>query len=121
MVQGKGSARIVVEEYPQAAEAGLHHEMISVHDLLRGDPLAVGADRNRHAVLVGTADEEDITPFVPLIANVDISRHVGPCKVPQVERAVRVRQSRRHKNLLGQSILPCAKSKSYHSFCPVDF
>ena len=72
--------------------------MIAVDDLFRGDALREGTDHDRHSVLVGAGDEDDVASLEPLIPAVQVGGQVGAGEVADVDRTVRVGQRRRHKD-----------------------
>ena len=53
--------------------------------------LAGGLER-RHAVVVAAADESDVRPGGPQVADIDVSRHVGSGDVTHVQPAVGIGQ-----------------------------
>lgn len=102
MVQGKGSARVVVKRQADALKAFLHHGMIAIHNFLGRDMLSVGADGYWDSVFVRSADKKDIRTFQPLITDIYVRRYVCSSQMSQVQWAVGIRQRRGHKNFFGQ-------------------
>jgi hypothetical protein len=106
VVQGQGSAGIIVELYSDPAEALLHHRMVAVDDFLGRDLFLVGPDRDGDAVFIRAADVYDVAALQALVANVYVCRDVSPREVAQVQGAVRIGQSCGHQYFLSQASLP---------------
>ena len=68
--------------------------MIAVHDVLRRAAFLFSFDGNRHAVLVGTSDKQDVLATHSQIANVCVGGDIDAGKVTDVDGAVGVRQGR---------------------------
>jgi hypothetical protein len=119
MVQQKRSAGVIVKKNTETPKAFLYCRMVSVHDLLRRNTLAIGANRNRDTVLVGAADENDIAPPEPLVPDVNIRRNVGPGQMAQVQGPVGVWKGGGYKHFFRHCITPESVNKELNSItCP---
>ena len=65
-----------------------------VHDLLRLFALALGGQRDRDTVLIGSPDEDYVLPPVPQVPYGSSRWQISPRHVPDVQRPVGVRQRR---------------------------
>ena len=64
--------------------------MIPVHDVLRSAAFLLSLDGDRHTMLIGTADIEDILTPHPQVPHIDVCRHIYTGQVTDVHRTVRV-------------------------------
>ena len=67
--------------------------VITVHDILRGHSFDLRLNRDRHAMLVATADHDHIFAFQPQIPGINICRDIYSRQVTYMHRAVGIRQS----------------------------
>ena len=74
--------------------------MIFVHYILRGHSVGACLYGDRHAVLIGAADEEDILSPHPEISYIYVGRHIDSGQMADMHRTVGVRQSACHKRSL---------------------
>ena len=81
-------AGINVEIDSQADEGVLYNLVITVYDILRGASFAAGLYGDGHAVLVASADEQDIFAAHPEVSHIDVGGDVYSCKVTDVHRSV---------------------------------
>jgi len=66
--------------------------MLFVDHILRSDALVPGFQRDGHPVFVGTADETNFLPLQAKIPGINIGGNVYAGQVPDVDRAVGIRQ-----------------------------
>ena len=91
-MDGGGGAGVDIEVDAQSAEGVLDEGMVLIHDILRGAAVLAGLDGDGHAVLVGTADEEDILPAETEVTDIDVGRDIDAGQMADVHRAVCVRK-----------------------------
>ena len=65
--------------------------MIAIDDLLDGDALLAGTDRNGHAVLITSTDEDHILFLQSKIADIGVCRHIDACQMADMHAAIDVR------------------------------
>ena len=70
--------------------------MIAIYYLLYGDTFLLGTDGDRQAVLIATADEDNVLLLEAELAILDIGWHIDTCQVTDMHTTVGVRQSSRH-------------------------
>ena len=99
-MDGRGGTGIYVEIDPEPHERVFDDAMVLVHDVLRGDPVGPRLDRDRHSVLVGAADEQDVLAPHPLISHEYVCWHIDSGQMADVHGAVGVRQRACHKSSL---------------------
>ncbi len=92
MMDRRGGTRVDIIADTELLERRLDEFVITVYHLLRGDAFFSCADSHRHAVLVATADEEDLLAFEAQITGVDIRRNIDACQVPDMNRTIGIRQ-----------------------------
>ena len=92
MVRGAGGAAVDVERNAELLERLLDHRVVAVHHVLRGDALLAGADGDGHAVLVASADEDDVLALQPQVADVDVGGYIHAGQVADVHATVGVWQ-----------------------------
>ena len=68
--------------------------MITVYHILRSNSFFLGADGNRYPMFIGTADKDYIFFFKSQVADVNVSRHIYPCEVSDMDRPVGIGQCR---------------------------
>ena len=68
--------------------------MVAVDDVLWRAAFLLGFDGNRHAVFVGTTNEQYLSAAHSQVADVGVGGDVDAGKVADVDRAVGVRQGR---------------------------
>ena len=85
-------AGVYVEVDSKARERVFHHLMVFIHYILRGNSLLARLDGDGHAVLVASANEQDILPAHAQIAHINVSGDICTCKVADVNRPVCIRQ-----------------------------
>ena len=83
-------AREQVVREAQVAQVLADELAVAVGGLTRGQPLAVGGDHHRRAVLVGAADHQDVVASKPVIPGDDVGGHSEPGHMAQMPRATRV-------------------------------
>lgn len=87
-MQWTGGTAVNVETNPELIERFLVGSVVMVHDLLWSFAFLLSSDRNRHAVLVGTADEEDLLASKPKVACIEICGQVRTSDVTKVDVAI---------------------------------
>ena len=92
MVYAGCGATIDVERYAEVFEGFLDEVVVAVNHLLRGDALLARAYSDGYAMLVATADENNVLLLEAKIANIDIGWHVNTCQVADMHTTVSVRQ-----------------------------
>jgi hypothetical protein len=102
VVQRKGSPGVIVEQDSEPAETLFHQAVIAIDYLLGRDVLPIRPDGDGNAMLVGTADKQDIVTFEPLITYEDIGGNIGARQMAEVQGAVRIRQCRSNKEFFWQ-------------------
>ena len=86
-------ARVNIERDSKLLERLFNNIVITVHDVLRGHPFGLRLNRDRHAMLVATADHDHIFAFQPQIPGINICRDIYSRQVTYMHRAVGIRQS----------------------------
>ena len=86
-------ARVNIERDSELLERLFNNIMITVHDILRGHSFGLRLNRDRHAMLVATADHDHIFAFQPQIPGINICRDIYSRQVTYMHRAVGIRQS----------------------------
>ena len=94
IVDGAGRATIDVKRDTELLKRVLDH------DLLDGDTLLAGTDRDGHAVLITSTDEDHILFLQSEIADVGVCRHIDACQMADMHAAISVRQGRSHRSAL---------------------
>lgn len=74
--------------------------VIFIANLFGGGFLSQCLDLASSAVLIGSADVEDVVPHEPRVPSVDVCREDSPDNVPQVGLVVDVRQCRCYQYIL---------------------
>ena len=100
VVHRGGRTGIDVEIDPEAGEGILHDLVVLVHDILRGNALLAGLDRDRNAVLVRAADENDSRSPEPQIADINVAGDICAGQVADMDRPVRIRKGAGHEGSL---------------------
>ena len=70
--------------------------MVAVYDVLRRAAFLLGADGDGHAVLVASADEDDVLLLQAQVAHVDVGGDVDAGQVSDVDGTVGIGQGRCH-------------------------
>ena len=97
LVDFRRRAAIDVEIDTQTGERIPYDLVVAVYDVLRGATLLAGLDGDRNSVLVASADVKHILPPHPEVPDIDVRRHIDPCKMADVNRPVGIRQRTRHQ------------------------
>ena len=90
-------ARVDVERHAEALERTLDEAVVAIDDLLRGNTLLAGLDRDGHAVLVAAADRDHVAALQAQVACVDIRRYVDSRQVADMYGAVGIGECRSHE------------------------
>ena len=93
MMRGARCAAVDVEGDAEACEGVADEGVIAIDDLLRGDALLAGANRDGNAVLIGATDEHHLAAFEAKIAHVNVGRNIDAGKMSDVYAAVGIGQS----------------------------
>ena len=88
MVQGQGSAGIVIESQPYELEAFTDNGMVPVYYFSGRDAFSVRAYRYGDSVFVGTAYEKNIGALKSLVSYINVRRDIGSGKMPDMQRSV---------------------------------
>ena len=86
-------ARVDVETYAQFLKRILDQGVIAVYNVLRCDTFGLCLDGDGHTMLIASADHHHILAAQAQKTGVDIGRHVNSGKMPDVHRAVGIRES----------------------------
>jgi hypothetical protein len=75
--------RIIGHTEPVEADSHLFEDLSKVGMIELGDSagcgvLGLGSDNDRRSVVVGSADEDDIIPKMPEIADIKVAWNIGP-------------------------------------------
>ena len=70
--------------------------VIAVHNVLRCHALLAGQQRDRHTVLIATADEHNVLFFQAQIAHINVGRNINSGQMADMHTPVGVGQSRCH-------------------------
>ena len=100
IVDGAGRAAIDIERDTELLKRVLDQVMITIDNLLDGDTLLAGTDRDGHAVLITSTDEDHILFLQSEIADVGVCRHIDACQMADMHAAIGVRQGRSHRSAL---------------------
>ena len=99
-MDGAGRATIDVKRDTELLKRVLDQVMIAIDDLLDGDTLLAGTDRDGHAVLITSTDEDHILFLQSKIADIGVCRHIDACQMADMHAAIGVRQGRSHRSAL---------------------
>ena len=91
---------INVEVDAQGLETLADYIVVFVHDVLRAAALLACLDGNGHSVLIAAAHIQHILPAESEISHINISRHIYSGKMPDMHRAVGIRQRAGHQGSL---------------------
>ena len=108
-----------VETDAEVFEAVADERVVAVHHLLHRAALLAGTQRDGHAMLVASADEEHRLALEAQIAHVDIGRHIHAGQVTNMHAAVGIRQGGRDQSsveFLFHSIKPFIWRPKLHIF-----
>lgn len=100
IVDGAGRATIDVKRDTELLKRVLDQVMIAIDDLLDGDTLLAGTNRDGHAVLITSTDEDHILFLQSEIADIGVCRHIDACQMADMHAAIGVRQGRSHRSAL---------------------
>ncbi len=100
VVGGGGGAAVYVEGDAELLEGLFDHLVVSVANVLRSDPFFLGADGDGHAVLIASANEDDLLALQTEVAHVDVGGHIDARQVPDMHTAVGIGQGRRDRGAL---------------------
>ena len=100
IVDGAGRATIDVKRDTELLKRVLDQVMIAIDNLLDGDTLLAGTDRDGHAVLITSTNEDHILFLQSEIADIGVCRHIDACQMADMHAAIGVRQGRSHRSAL---------------------
>ena len=92
VVNLRGRTTVDIEGDTKLLEGVFDELVITVADILRCHAFFLGADGDRHTVLITSADKDDGLFLQAQVAHVDISRHIHAGKVTDMHAAVGIRQ-----------------------------
>ena len=98
VVRGGGAGKQVVAQAEIAQILG-NHAVVAVREFLRADPLFIGLNENRGAVLIGSGHHQHVIALHALIARVHIRRDAEAGDMPDMARTVRVRPRNIDQNM----------------------
>ena len=94
MVSFRRGSAVYIERDAEFFERLLDEGVVTVYYILRSDSFFLGTDGNGHTVFIGTSDEEYVFFLQSQVTDVDICRYVYTGKMPDMDRAVGIRESR---------------------------
>ena len=89
-----GGARIYIESNAKIFESLLIDRMVPVDDILRTHPLTTCLQGYGNAMLIRSADMDNVLSAQPLVTGINIGRHIHTGQVTQVEGAVGIGECR---------------------------
>ena len=92
VVDGPGSLGEIVVDDAEVFEGALDDGIVLVHEFLGRYACLLGRQGDGHAVIVRSADVDDVPAFQPLVAYVDVAGQMDAGDMADVELAVRVGQ-----------------------------
>ena len=91
-----GGAAEDVEADAEVGKRLLDDAVIAVHHVLHGASLLLRTDGHGYAVLIAATHKEHLTSLQTQVSRINICWHIHACQVPDVDRAVGVRQCCRY-------------------------
>ena len=91
-MQGIGGPPVIVEAHPEGRESLLDHGVITVHHLLGVHALLSRLQQNGNPMLIRPTDEDQVPARQALVPAIDVRGEISPGEMPEMNRAVRIRQ-----------------------------
>jgi len=97
MMRSGSSTRIDIKRDTELLERFLDNTVVTIHHILRRDPLLLRSQRDGYPMFVRTTNHQHFLPLQTKVTGINISRHIYPGQMADMHRSVRIRQ--RHSNL----------------------
>jgi hypothetical protein len=92
MMGRRSGPRVDIKRNTEISEGSFDEFVISIDDLLGGDPFFPCPDGNGHTVFVTTADKENFFAFETQIAGINVRRNIHSGEVSNMHGTVRIRE-----------------------------
>ena len=100
MMRSGSSTRIDIKRDTELLERFLDNTVVTIHHILRRDPLFLRSQRDGYPMLVRTTNHQHFLPLQTKVTGINISRHIHPGQVSDMHRSVRIRQRRSNQRSL---------------------
>ena len=100
MMRSGSSTRIDIKRDTELLERFLDNTVVTIHHILRCNPLFLRSQRDGYPMLVRTTNHQHFLPLQPKVTGINISRHIYPGQMADMHRSVRIRQRRSNQRSL---------------------
>ena len=100
MMHSGSSTRIDIKRDTELLERFLDNTVVTIHHILRRDPLLLRSQRDGYPMFVRTTNHQHFLPLQTKVTGINISRHIYPGQMADMHRSVRIRQRRSNQRSL---------------------